>query len=62
MTTFHLTDLEKGVCKKVILKQINDTIEKLHTVRNKLRNDVIEFSDDQMLVLVLFLIYFDKSF
>lgn len=62
MTTFSLTDLEKGVCKKIILKQINDTIEKLHTVRNELRNDEIEFSDDQMFVLVLFLIYFDKSF
>ena len=61
MTAFHLSDLEKGVCKKIILRQINNTIETLHTVRNELRQDQ-EFANDQVLILVLFLIYIEKIF
>ncbi len=36
MTALPLTDLEKGVCKKIIRKQINTAINTLHTIRNEL--------------------------
>ena len=60
-SSFNLTFVEKVICKKIILRQAKTTIDTLNKIRVELSNNV-QFTDDQLFVLVLFLIYFDKFF
>jgi len=61
MTSFHLSEFEQEIIKKMIIKQINYAIDNLHNLQNELQKDH-QFSDEEMLFLTLLLVYINKSF
>ena len=61
MTSFHLSEFEQEIIKKMIIKQINYAIVNLHNLQNKLQKDH-QFSDEEMLSLTLLLVYINKGF
>jgi len=61
MTSFHLSEFEQEIIKKLIIKQINYAIDNLHNLRNELQEDH-QFPDEEMLFLTLLLVYLNKSF
>ncbi len=61
MTSFHLSEFEQEIIKKMIIKQINYAIDNLHNLQNELQKDH-QFSDEEMLFLTLLLVYINKCF
>jgi len=61
MTSFYLSEFEQEIIKKMIIKQINYAIDKLHNMQNELQKDH-QFSDEEILFLTLLLVYINKSF
>ena len=61
MTSFHLSEFEQEIIKKMIIKQINSAIDTLHNLQNELQKDH-QFSDEEILFLTLLLIYINKIF
>ena len=61
MTSFHLSEFEQEIIKKMIIKQINYAIDNLHNLQNELQKDH-QFPDEEMLFLTLLLVYLNKYF
>jgi len=61
MTLGDLSDSDLEMVRKITINQISFAIDKLHYLRSELKEGH-QYSDEQMLVVTLFLIYINKFF